>query len=124
MLLAQDEGGARFSLRVEIRTDKWPEEKARKIAMGMRDSAANDSRRQLEADIPIWENKIFRERPLLCDGDNQIMMFRKYVQQFYPPNELEPIKAPGSTRVESPTVELPKREWPSALVDARGGAAE
>ena len=114
----------RFSLRVEIRSDKWPEEKARKVAMGMRDSAAGDSKRQLEADIPIWENKIFRERPLLCDGDNQIMMFRKYVQQFYPPNELEAMAAPKSSRVESPTVELPQREWPNALVEARGSQAE
>jgi len=114
----------RFSLRTEIRTDKWPEEKARKIANGMRDSAAGDSKRQLEADIPIWENKIFRDKPLLCDGDNQIMMFRKYVKQFYPPETLANVGVAESPKVDSPTVELPKREWPKALADARGGAAE
>jgi len=114
----------RFSLRTEIRSDKWPEEKARKIANSMRDSAAGDSKRQLEADIPIWENKIFREKPLLCDGDNQIMMFRKYVKQFYPPDSLTAAGVAESSKVDSPTVELPKREWPKALAEVRGGAAE
>ena len=114
----------RFSLRTEIRSDKWPEDKARRIALGMRDSAAQDSKRQLEADIPIWENKVFREKPLLCDGDNQIMMFRKYVRQFYPPEALSNVGVAESPKVDSPTVELPKREWPKALLDARGGAAE
>lgn len=107
----------RFSLRVELRTDKWPADKAAKIALNMRDGAALDSKRQLEADIPIWENKVFRERPLLCDGDNQIMMFRKYVQQFYPPNPLAVAAQEPGKQVESPRVELPRREWPQALLD-------
>lgn len=38
---------------------------------------------QLEADIPIWENKIFLERPMLCDGDGPIGVFRKWSRQFY-----------------------------------------
>ncbi len=108
----------RFSLRTEIRTDRWPEAKARKIAVGMRDSAAGDSKYQLEADIPIWENKIFRAKPQLCDGDNQIMMFRRYVTQFYPPESLSVSPDRGNT-VDSPTVELPRREWPDALQEAR-----
>ena len=35
------------------------------------------------ADIPIWNNKIYRERPLLCDGDGPIMKFRAWFKQFY-----------------------------------------
>ncbi len=111
-----------FSLRTEIRSDKWPVEKAKRVALGMRDSAAKDSERQLQADIPIWENKVFRERPLLCDGDNQIMMFRKYVRQFYPPHALAIESPPESPKVDSPRVELPRREWPEALQHARGPA--
>ena len=38
---------------------------------------------QLEADIPVWENKIFLERPALCDGDGPIGIFRKWCKQFY-----------------------------------------
>jgi 3-ketosteroid 9alpha-monooxygenase subunit A len=39
--------------------------------------------RQLEQDIPIWEHKVFWERPVLCDGDGPIGLFRKWAKQFY-----------------------------------------
>lgn len=39
--------------------------------------------RQLEQDIPIWENKIYVDRPVLCDGDGPIGKFRKWAKQFY-----------------------------------------
>jgi 3-ketosteroid 9alpha-monooxygenase subunit A len=39
--------------------------------------------RQLEQDIPIWENKVQWERPVLCDGDGPVGMFRKWCRQFY-----------------------------------------
>ncbi len=39
----------------------------------------------VEGDIPIWDNKIHAPRPLLCDGDGQILRFRKYFSQFYAP---------------------------------------
>ena len=35
-------------------------------------------------DFPIWENKVYRERPLLCDGDGPIQAFRRWAAQFYP----------------------------------------
>ncbi|NML08390.1 Rieske (2Fe-2S) protein [Sphingomonas sp. G-3-2-10] len=34
-------------------------------------------------DIPIWNYKIHRVRPLLCDGDGPILRFRRYFEQFY-----------------------------------------
>lgn len=37
----------------------------------------------IEADIPIWNNKIYRPNPLLCDGDGPIMQFRSWFKQFY-----------------------------------------
>ena len=40
--------------------------------------------RQMEQDIPIWENKVFAERPILCDGDGPIAAFRDWAGQFYP----------------------------------------
>lgn len=39
--------------------------------------------RQLEADIPIWENKAYVHPPALCDGDGPIGIYRKWVKQFY-----------------------------------------
>ncbi|KAB0494745.1 Rieske 2Fe-2S domain-containing protein [Pseudomonas vancouverensis] len=35
------------------------------------------------ADLPIWNNKIYHHRPLLCDGDGKIMEFRRWFSQFY-----------------------------------------
>ena len=40
--------------------------------------------RQYSQDIPIWENKRFLPRPLLCDGDGPILELRRYFAQFYP----------------------------------------
>ena len=37
----------------------------------------------VEGDLPIWDTKIHRARPLLCDGDGPILQFRKYFSQFY-----------------------------------------
>jgi hypothetical protein len=45
--------------------------------------------RQLEQDIPIWENKTQWERPVLCDGDGPIGLFRRWSRQFYSETETE-----------------------------------
>lgn len=34
-------------------------------------------------DIPIWQHKVHRADPILCDGDGPIMRFRRYFAQFY-----------------------------------------
>ncbi len=39
--------------------------------------------RQVQQDIPIWEHKIYRANPVLCDGDGPISKYRKWFQQFY-----------------------------------------
>ena len=39
--------------------------------------------RQVQQDIPIWENKRFHASPLLCDGDGPIAKYRKWFAQFY-----------------------------------------
>jgi len=36
-----------------------------------------------EQDIPIWEHKIHRRVPLLCDGDGAMSQFRVWMRQFY-----------------------------------------
>ena len=38
---------------------------------------------QFENDVPIWENKVYRPTPILCDGDGLIAEFRRWCQQFY-----------------------------------------
>ena len=34
-------------------------------------------------DVEIWENKVFRDVPLLCASDGPIMKRRKWYRQFY-----------------------------------------
>ncbi len=38
---------------------------------------------QLEEHRPIWEHKVYRPLPVLCDGDGPIAKFRKWYAQFY-----------------------------------------
>ena len=40
--------------------------------------------RQFDRDIPIWENKVMRPRPVLCDGDGPIGVYRKWAEKHYP----------------------------------------
>ena len=44
-----------------------------------------DNVRTFEQDFPIWENKRYRARPLLCEGDGPIQEFRSWAGQFYRP---------------------------------------
>ena len=39
--------------------------------------------KQVNEDVPIWENKVYRGQPVLCDGDGPIAEFRRWCQQFY-----------------------------------------
>jgi 3-ketosteroid 9alpha-monooxygenase subunit A len=36
-----------------------------------------------EDDTRIWENKLYRDVPTLCDGDGPIMQLRRWYRQFY-----------------------------------------
>ncbi len=53
------------------------------MARGVGKAFVAEVSRQVEQDIPIWENKIQHEKPLLCDGDGPIALFRRWCTQFY-----------------------------------------
>jgi 3-ketosteroid 9alpha-monooxygenase subunit A len=59
------------------------------VAKGIGKAFAREIARQLEQDKPIWENKIYVERPHLCDGDGPIAVFRRWCKTFYPDWYLE-----------------------------------
>lgn len=40
----------------------------------------------IEADKPIWRDKVFRDRPLLVKGDGPVADFRRWYDQFYEGN--------------------------------------
>ncbi len=39
--------------------------------------------KQVGEDVPIWENKVYVEKPLLIKGDGPIIEFRHWAKQFY-----------------------------------------
>lgn len=42
--------------------------------------------KDVRQDLPVWNRKIFRPRPVLSRADGKIMLFRRYCSQFYPDN--------------------------------------
>ena len=57
------------------------------------DAFVNEVTRQLEQDIPVWENKIYVDPPVLCDGDGPIGLYRRWAKQFYSElNDPTPLK--------------------------------
>jgi phenylpropionate dioxygenase-like ring-hydroxylating dioxygenase large terminal subunit len=44
--------------------------------------------RQFSEDLPIWENKAYLNRPVLCDGDGPIGLLRDWARQFYELSEV------------------------------------
>lgn len=56
----------------------------RDITRGVGTAFVAEISRQLEQDKVVWENEVYFERPLLCDGDGPFMMLRKWGRQFFP----------------------------------------
>ena len=53
-----------------------------------------DINKQVKEDIPVWENKKYASKPVLCDSDGPIAKFRKHFSSFYVEyNEVEAIEA-------------------------------
>ncbi len=50
---------------------------------GVHEAIVADICKQLDEDHVIWKHKIYREQPVLCDGDGPIAQFRRYYSQFY-----------------------------------------
>lgn len=53
------------------------------VTKGVGKALIADIDKQMREDIPIWENKAFLDRPVLCDGDGPIGLFRNWCKQFY-----------------------------------------
>ena len=60
-----------------------PEEQTRGPLARLADAMIRDLTHQVDQDKPIWDYKVFWDRPLLCDGDGPIAQFRKYYSQYY-----------------------------------------
>ncbi len=53
------------------------------VGAGLARAICLDLEQQIGEDIPIWENKLYRSKPLLCDGDGPIAEYRRWCAQFY-----------------------------------------
>lgn len=51
---------------------------------GVAGAIIRDIVKQMNEDVPIWENKTFLSRPTLCEADGPISDFRRWCEQFYP----------------------------------------
>lgn len=43
--------------------------------------------KDVEQDVPVWNRKVFRPRPVLNSKDGKVMLYRRYCRQFYPERE-------------------------------------
>jgi 3-ketosteroid 9alpha-monooxygenase subunit A len=57
-----------------------PDEKATESISELNDRITND---QFAQDVPIWENKIYRDRPMLTASDGPVLQYRRWFRQFY-----------------------------------------
>jgi len=55
----------------------------REITGGIGKAFVKEIARQLEQDIPVWENKIYLPRPVICDGDGPIGLYRNWAKGLY-----------------------------------------
>ncbi len=53
------------------------------LESGVGKAAVDEAMRQVQQDIPIWENKRYVAHPQLCDGDGPIPRYREWARQFY-----------------------------------------
>jgi 3-ketosteroid 9alpha-monooxygenase subunit A len=57
-----------------------PDEEATQSISELNDRITNE---QFTQDVPIWENKIYRERPMLTKNDGPVAQYRRWFRQFY-----------------------------------------
>ena len=71
----QTEIGIHFSMK------RLPDPDATRTISELNDRITN---LQFTQDVPIWENKVYRERPMLTKVDGPVAQYRRWFRQFYP----------------------------------------
>ena len=70
----------RCEMRFTFTVRRFADERA---TTSVGDAVINEISRQLLEDKPIWEHKVFIERPALADADGPFLQFRQWASQFY-----------------------------------------
>jgi len=69
------EVGLHFSMKA------LPDAAATEAISELNDKITNE---QFLQDVPIWEHKIYRDRPILTKVDGPVSQYRRWFRQFYP----------------------------------------
>jgi nitrite reductase/ring-hydroxylating ferredoxin subunit len=67
---------------LELRLSFMARQNAPGTSANLGNALITEVARQVEEDIPIWENKIYRPKPLFAAGDGSIAALRKWSRQF------------------------------------------
>ena len=70
----------RCEMRFTFTVRRFADERA---TTSVGDAAINEISRQLLEDKPIWEHKVYIDRPALADTDGPFLQFRQWAAQFY-----------------------------------------
>ena len=75
-------------IRMSFTHPKYPEgTPEEKVASAMLQEQVGQGEEEVagfeSVDLIVWNNKVYRENPLLCDGDGAIHNWRKWFSQFY-----------------------------------------
>lgn len=76
-----------FTVKRATAADFGSEEAAADFTTKVGDAFVSEVSRQLEQDMVVWENKAHLPTPSLAEGDGPVMEFRRWAQQFYPPEQ-------------------------------------
>ena len=78
----------RTIMRMGLTHPKYPDgSKEAQLAADMLQEQVGQGKEQQagfeSVDMIVWNNKCYQSQPLLCDGDGEILKWRKYFSQFY-----------------------------------------
>ena len=71
-------------VRLNFSMKALPDESATQTISELNDRITNE---QFTQDVPIWENKVYRARPMLTKNDGPVAQYRRWFRQFYSDTE-------------------------------------
>ncbi len=75
---------------------RWTLTVRKEIADLVGDDVMRGIKEGISDDMPIWQHKIYRAKPVFCKGDTALVGFRKWVLQFY-------LDSAGATPAQEPS---------------------
>jgi phenylpropionate dioxygenase-like ring-hydroxylating dioxygenase large terminal subunit len=67
-------------MRARVQVKRLPSDE---MTAAIESQVAQNVVENVERDVRIWENKVYRNVPVLCDGDGPIGLARRWAKQFY-----------------------------------------